>query len=95
MSRRSDLLLLLEPSTGFDARGGPKERVRLHVRVTKLPGTVVEAELVASIDYVLCQLRDSAACTPGHIDLRIPVRLLEKGGRAISFAVPLPGVDNV
>ena len=95
VSRRSDLLLLLEPSTGFDARGGPKERVRLHVRVTKLPGTVVEAELVASIDYVLCQLRDSAACTPGHIDLRIPVRLLAKGGRAISFAVPLPGVDNV
>jgi len=94
VSRRSDLLLLLESASSFEARGGPKERIRLHVRVTKLPGAVVEAELVAAIDYVLCQQRDSAACTPGHVKLRIPVRLIEEGGRTISFAVPLPGVEG-
>lgn len=90
VSRRSDLLLLLDAAQHRDARGGPKERLEIHVRITKLPGAVVEAEMLASIDYILCQANDAAACTPGHVDLRVPVRLQGEGSRKLAFEVPLP-----
>jgi thiol-disulfide isomerase/thioredoxin len=95
VSRRSDLLLLLKTPFTVDARGGPKQPLEIDVRITKLPGAVVEAEIVATLEYVLCPLRDKTACTPGHMKLRIPVRLLsEGGGRKLAFDVPLANLDD-
>ena len=49
-----------------------------------------EAEIVASIAYVTCDARDHAACVPGRMHTRVPVRLLRDGGHALELRVPLP-----
>jgi thiol-disulfide isomerase/thioredoxin len=93
VSRRSDLLSVTTERIVIDANGGPRQRVNVPVRVTALPATVIEAEIVASIGYLLCDARDHTSCTPGRLQARIPVRLLAEGGEArIELCLPLPTI---
>jgi thiol-disulfide isomerase/thioredoxin len=94
VSRRSDLLLLDEPLSEAEAGAGPAQRIVLGVRVTSLSASVIEAEIVTTIDYVMCRADDHAACFPARLHLRLPVRLLsERGQPALAFQVegPTPG----
>lgn len=94
VSRRSDLLLLPSTTQVLHASGGAAQEVLIPVTVTELPTSTVEAEIVATLRYVTCDARDHAACYPGHMNIRIPVRLLAHGGTArIEFRVPLPDLS--
>ena len=59
-----------------------------------MPEPIVEAELVAEVDYVSCSATDKWACTPQKLHLRVPVRLLaEQGRERLELRLPLPGPD--
>ncbi|UQA61476.1 thioredoxin-like domain-containing protein [Polyangium aurulentum] len=91
VSRRSDLLLLPSTVHVLQASGGATQEVLIPVTVKQPPTPTVEAEIVAALRYVACDVRDHTACYPGHMDIRIPVRLLAQGGTGrIEFRVPLP-----
>ena len=94
VSRRSDLLLLARQRLTIEAEGGSSQRLAIDVAVTDLPGPKIEAELVATIDYVACRDDDHAACTPGRLHLRVPVRLLEGGAERLGFEVALPALEG-
>src|SRR5690606_32627222 len=91
VSRRSDLLLLDEPVIEAEAGAGATQRIALGVRVTSLSAATIEAEIVTTIDYVMCRADDHAACFPARLHLRLPVRLLSDGGQpALAFEVEGP-----
>jgi thiol-disulfide isomerase/thioredoxin len=90
VSRRSDLLALPEARLALESPGGPEQTVRLRASVDELPEPRVEAEVVALIEYVACVAGDQAACFPGKLHLRLPVRLLEDGAASLDFAVVMP-----
>ncbi len=76
------------------ASGGATQEVLIPVTVNDLPTSSVEAEIVATLRYVTCDARDHAACYPGHMNIRIPVRLLASAGTGrIEFRVPLPDLS--
>jgi len=89
-SRSADLLLVPEPRISLDAVGGPVQPVAIPVHVRDLPSASVPAELLVTIEYVMCDARDAAACAPGRLRVRVPVRLLREGGSdRLSLRVPL------
>ena len=92
VSRRSDLLILAADRIALDATGGSTQRVVIGVTVaSELPAEVVEAEMVATIDFVTCDATEHAACFPGRAHVRIPARLLAGAGSArLELAVALP-----
>jgi len=95
VSRRSDLLLLTRPEFSLEARGGPSQIVHVEVQVETPPDPRIEAELVATIDYVACDAKDHARCTPGRLFVRVPVRLLSFGGkRQLDFGIDLAGAED-
>jgi DNA-binding beta-propeller fold protein YncE len=89
VSRRSDLLLLAAAHRREEAAGGASARVEIACEVRALPSDTVESELVATLDFVVCDPA-THACTPGRSMLRIPVRLGKRGANTLTFAVPLP-----
>jgi thiol-disulfide isomerase/thioredoxin/sugar lactone lactonase YvrE len=94
VSRRSDVLILPQSEIRLESRGGPKAVVQIPVRVGPLSVDVVEAEIVTQIHFVGCDAKDHAACVPGRVHARVPVRLLRQGGvSGLSFKVPLPALD--
>jgi hypothetical protein len=95
VSRRSDLLLLLKDRFSVDAVGGARQTVALDVTVTELPEPVVEAELVVTVAYVICQAAERAMCTSSKIHARVPVRLLATGGTPrLALSVPLAPIHG-
>jgi hypothetical protein len=75
----------------LDPAGGATRTVPIALHVEALPAPVVEAEMVVSVDYVACDARNHAACVPGKLHARVPVRLIAEGGRgALDLRVPLP-----
>jgi thiol-disulfide isomerase/thioredoxin len=94
VSRRSDLLLLPCTVQLLHASGGATQEILIPVKVEQPGALAVEAEIVAALRYVTCDARDHAACYPGHMNIRIPVRLLAHGGTGrIEFRVPLPDLS--
>ena len=94
VSRRSDLLLLPRPHMSIEANGGRQQRLGLDVRVAALPEQNIEAELIATIDYVVCHEQDVARCVPNQLSVRVPVRLVQGGRGDIAFAVGLQGIEG-
>jgi DNA-binding beta-propeller fold protein YncE len=93
VSRRSDLLLLARDRLSIAAAGSATQIVPIHVTVTDLPADRVEAELVATLEYMACDARDHRACFPGKLHVRVPVRLLRGGGGAIELRASLPSIE--
>lgn len=94
ISRRSDLLLLGRAELSLAAHGTPTQLVPIEVRVLEPPAAEVEAELLARLRYVLCDDGPLAACHPGTLNLRVPVRLLRVGGeRQLEFVIDLPAPE--
>jgi thiol-disulfide isomerase/thioredoxin len=94
VSRRSDLLFLNRDRLSLPARGAATQLVAIDVRVADLGHAAVESELLANLRYVTCDATESQACHPGSMHLRVPVRLLARGGRReLEFAVELPAPD--
>lgn len=88
--RNADRLRVPEPRLGLDAVGGPMQPVAIPVQVEEPAAAMEEAELLVTIEYVTCDARDVAACAPGRVRVRVPVRLLREGGRArLSLRVPI------
>jgi hypothetical protein len=95
VSRRSDLLLVLKDGFTVDADGGPRQAVLLDVTVTELPEAVIEAEIVATLSYVVCDAGEAAACSTGKVHARVPVRLLAEGGTPrLALTVPLAPMEG-
>ena len=94
VSRRSDLLFLERPHLELEARGGMTQLVGLDLRIEPFNQTTVEAEIVATIDYVMCREEDAARCEPGRVHLRIPVRLMGAGTRQLEFGIQLAGMEQ-
>jgi sugar lactone lactonase YvrE len=95
VSRRSDLVLLERPRFELEARGGRSQLVGLDLRVEPFFGETVEAEMVATIDYVMCREDDAARCEPARVHVRVPVRLLAQGGgRQLEFGIQLAGMED-
>jgi thiol-disulfide isomerase/thioredoxin len=90
VSRRSDLIVLEEGRVAIESAGGREATLRIRARVNALPEPRVEAEVVAHIDFVSCAAGDYAACVPGRMHLRLPVRLLQDGADRLEFDVVLP-----
>ena len=91
VSRRSDLLFADQAEASTAARGGTTQLVNIDVRVTAVPDPEIEAELLATVRFVACNATNRAACYPGTVHLRVPVRLLaENGARQLEFEVDLP-----
>jgi thiol-disulfide isomerase/thioredoxin len=91
VSRRSDLLVLKQAVFSIDGTGGTEQVLDVAVQVAELPDGLVEAELVASVDYLACGPKEGASCWPRNVRVRVPVRLLGREGReALSFEVELP-----
>jgi thiol-disulfide isomerase/thioredoxin len=96
VSRRSDLLFLARDRLSGTARGGQTQLVSVDVRVALVDQRPIEAELLASVRYVACDVIDHAACHPGSVRVRVPVRLVAGAAdREIQFEVPLPAPENV
>ncbi|MEJ7728469.1 MAG: thioredoxin-like domain-containing protein [Polyangiaceae bacterium] len=94
VSRRSDLLRVQRDRFTLDPAAGSTRLVPIVVQVEALPASVVEAEMVVSIDYVACDAHNHAACVPGKLHARVPVRLMAEGGRsALELRVPLPMLE--
>ncbi|APR83864.1 Hypothetical protein A7982_09213 [Minicystis rosea] len=90
VTRGADLLVVPEPDISFAAIARQHQPVAIPVQVLDLPADAAAAELVATIEYVLCEADDPSACAPGRVRVRLPVRLLREGGRdRLSFRVPL------
>jgi hypothetical protein len=90
VSRRSDLLSLPRSHFSVTSRGRRSQIVPIDVHVLTSDEEMVDAELVATVDFIACHEDDTAACRPGRLHLRVPVRLLaERGGRQLEFAVDL------
>lgn len=90
VSRRSDLLTLPRSAFSLTTRGGRSQIVSIDVHVLALDEQLVDAELVATVDYIACNETDQAACSPGRLHLRVPVRLLSEGGaRQLEYGVDL------
>ncbi len=95
VSRRSDLLLLGRDRFTIEAAGGAVQEVPLDVTVTDLPDPVVEAEIVATLDYMLCKASAHSVCARGRAHARVPVRLRASGGAArLTLAVPLAAMEE-
>jgi DNA-binding beta-propeller fold protein YncE len=95
VSRRSDLLLLMKDRFTVDATGGTRQPVTLEVTVTEMPEPIIEAEIVATVSYMVCHTGEQAVCTRGKIHARIPVRLLkEGGGDRLTLSVPLAPMEG-
>ena len=91
VSRRSDLLFLNRDRLSLLARGAATQLVAIDVRVAELSSAAVESELLATLRYVTCDAGEAQACHPGTMHLRIPVRLVARGGRReLEFVVGLP-----
>jgi hypothetical protein len=96
VSRRSDLLFLARDRLSTTARGGRTQLVAADVRVASIDQGPIEAELLASVRYVTCDVVDHAACYPGSVRVRVPVRLVAGAAdRELQFDVPLPVPENV
>lgn len=80
-SMGADVLVVPEPRLGLDAVGGPVQPVAIPVQVKELPAAEIAAELLVTIEYVICDAQDVSVCVPGRARLRVPVRLLREGGR--------------
>lgn len=94
VSRRSDLLHLVQPALTLRCGGGEAQTIDVPVRVTALPEAQIDAELVVSADYLACS-SGASACWPRNVRVRVPLRLLtERGSSALSFAVPLPALSG-
>ncbi len=90
VSRRSDLLELVRNEFRTETRQGSAQLLGIEVRVNPLPEALVEAELIVTIDYVVCHEEDHAMCSPGRVFVRLPVRLLQEGGsRQLEFGIAL------
>ncbi len=95
VSRRSDLLELVRNEFTAESRQGNARLLGIEVRVNPLPEAIVEAELVATIDYVVCHEEDHAMCSPGRVFVRLPVRLLREGGsRQLEFGIALAPIQT-
>ncbi len=93
VSRRSDLVIVHHPQMSVDASGGRLQRLAIDVRVASLPAPQIESELVVQIDYVACREQDTARCSPERANVRLPIRLLERGKSEIAFALDLQGME--
>jgi sugar lactone lactonase YvrE len=94
VSRRSDLLLVPKDRFTVDADGGARQTVLLDVTVTELPEAVIEAEIVATLSYMVCEAGEAAVCSRGRVHARVPVRLLREGGKAaLTLEVPLAPME--
>jgi thiol-disulfide isomerase/thioredoxin len=94
VSRRSDLLFVNRDKLSLPARGAATQLVAIDVRVAELSNAVVESELLATLRYVTCDAGEPLACHPGAMHLRVPVRLVARGGRPeLEFSVELPAPD--
>ncbi len=94
VSRYSDLLRVSRPSFGVVARGGGTQMVAIELRIRPSYQPVVEAEVIATIDYVACRQDDVAIRVPDRVHVRIPVRVLSEGGeRQLEFGVYLASMD--
>jgi thiol-disulfide isomerase/thioredoxin/sugar lactone lactonase YvrE len=94
VSRRSDLMFLERPHLELEARGGMTQLVGLDLRIEPFNQARVEAEIVATVDYVMCREEDAARCEPGRVHLRIPVRLMASGTRQLEFGIQLAGMEQ-
>ena len=93
VSRRSDLLVLARDRVALEADGGASQPIHIAVSIEELPEERVEAELVAAVEYVACDARNHAACFPGKVHARIPVRLLRAGGDRLELRLPLSPLE--
>ena len=94
VSRRSDLLLLMKDRFTVDAAGGTRQTVALDVTVTELSEPIIEAEILATVSYMVCHTGEQAVCTRGKVHARIPVRLLAEGGTSgLTLSVPLAPME--
>jgi len=95
VSRRSDLLLVERPNFSIESQGGSSQIVGIAVRVEPFAERSIEAELVATIEYVVCKEDDVAACHPARLHVRVPVRLLTEGGtRQLEFGINLAPIGD-
>jgi DNA-binding beta-propeller fold protein YncE len=88
VSRRGDLLVVASAELRAEGRGEARLPVEAAVRVEALDAESVEAELVARVDAVVCDVdADSpgAVCEPWRAWLRLPVRLASTGATRVTF----------
>jgi len=91
VSRGADVLTLLEAALEVPAVGGAVQPVAIPVHVAELPGAAASAELLVTLEHVLCDAGDEAACAAARVRVRVPVPLAREGGRErLSLRVTLP-----
>ena len=89
VSRRSNLLLLDVTTLRIPSTGGRSQRLDVPVRVEPFDVDMIESEMIARIDAVVCDVDSDAAgavCEPWRAFLRLPVRLARSGGTQVELA---------
>ena len=49
----------------------------------------VESELIVTLQAVVCDARDHAACWPARNSFRVPLRLLAEGQSEVKVVLPM------
>jgi hypothetical protein len=88
VSRRSDLLVLDATELRLPSAGGATQRLEVPVHVQPFDAEQVDAEMVARIDAVVCDLdadAPGAVCEPWRAFMRLPVTLAKGGGARVEM----------
>jgi thiol-disulfide isomerase/thioredoxin len=88
ISRRGDLWALAQDALRCDAGGEARVTFTLEVTVDALPAEVVESELLAVLDAMLC---NDDVCAPTRQWFRVPITLQREGAVALAFVLPVAG----
>lgn len=91
VSRGGDVLTLPEEAVQMPAVGGEVQPIAIPVHVAELPGAATAAELVVTLEHVLCDAGDEAVCEAARVRVRVRVPIAREGGRdRLSLRVTLP-----
>ena len=89
VSRRSDLWTLEHDALAGEGDGSDVLTFTVAATIARLPDDVIESELLATVDAVLCAKGPEAVCVPARGWFRLPVTLRREGRDGARYALPL------